>query len=334
MSTVAAPSTTSGELRRALYFEMLRIRRVEETIARRYAEQEMRCPVHLSIGQEAVAVGVAAALDRRDYAFSTHRAHAHYLAKGGDLVAFLAEIYGKDAGCCAGRGGSMHLIDQSVGFLGATPIVGSSLPVGVGTAFGTAMRGEDRVTAVFFGDGATEEGVFSESLTFAALKSLPVLFVCENNFYSVYSPLSVRQAPQRDAVAIAKAHGVHAVRGDGNDVEFVRDIVAEAAARARCGGGPTFMELSTYRWLEHCGPNYDNDLGYRTVSEFEKWHDGCPIARLERSMRARNEIDDETIRRIEKEITGEIEAAFETAKALPFPSQERLLVDEYAEPLS
>ena len=168
----------------------------------------------------------------------------------------------------------------------------------------------------------------------SALKSLPVLFVCENNFYSVYSPLSVRQAPQRDAVAIAKAHGVHAVRGDGNDVEFVRDIVAEAAARARCGGGPTFMELSTYRWLEHCGPNYDNDLGYRTVSEFEKWHDGCPIARLERSMRARNEIDDETIRRIEKEITGEIEAAFETAKALPFPSQERLLVDEYAEPLS
>ena len=334
MSTVAAPSTRPEELRRALYFEMLRIRRVEETIARRYAEQEMRCPVHLSIGQEGVAVGVAAALDRRDYAFSTHRAHAHYLAKGGDLVAFLAEIYGKDAGCCAGRGGSMHLIDQDVGFLGATPIVGSSLPVGVGTAFGTVMRGDDRVTAVFFGDGATEEGVFSESLTFAALKSLPVLFVCENNFYSVYSPLSVRQAPARDAVAIAKAHGVHAVRGDGNDVEFVRDIVAEAAARARSGGGPTFMELTTYRGLEHCGPNYDNDLGYRTVAEFEKWHDGCPIARLERGMRARGEIDDEGIRRIEKEVTEEIDAAFEVAKALPFPSQDRLLVDEYAEPLS
>ena len=334
MSSIAAPPTTSGELRRALYFEMLRVRRVEETIARRYSEQEMRCPVHLSIGQEGVAVGVAAALNPRDYAFSTHRAHAHYLAKGGNLVTFLAELYGKDAGCCAGRGGSMHLIDLEAGFLGATPIVGSSLPVGVGAAFGTAMRGEDRVTAVFFGDGATEEGVFSESLTFAALKKLPVLFVCENNMYSVYSPLAVRQAPTRDAVAIAKAHGAHAARGDGNDVELVRDLVAEAATRARCGGGPTFLELTTYRWLEHCGPNFDNDLGYRTPAEFEVWRERCPIARLERSMRERNEIDDEAISAIEREIATEIDAAFETAKMLPFPSRERLLVDEYADPLS
>ena len=153
----------------------------------------VRCPVHLSIGQE--AFGRRRSPQAR-FAMSTHRSHAHYLAKGGDLNAFLAEIHGKDAGCCAGRGGSMHLIDLEANFLGATPIVGSSLPVGVGAAFGSSMRGEDRVTVVYFGDGATEEGVFSESLDFAALKKLPVIFVCENNLYSVYSPLP-RQARGR-----------------------------------------------------------------------------------------------------------------------------------------
>jgi TPP-dependent pyruvate/acetoin dehydrogenase alpha subunit len=320
-------------MRRALYYEMLRIRRIEESIARRYAEQEMRCPVHLSVGQEGVPVGVAAALRPSDYAFSTHRAHAHYLAKGGNLFTFLAELYGKEAGCCAGRGGSMHLIDLDAGFLGATPIVGSSLPVGVGAAFGTAMQSQDRVTAVFFGDGATEEGVFSESLTFAALVKAPVLFVCENNLYSVYSPLSVRQAANRDAVAIAEAHGVRSVRGDGNDPEFVRDVVAEAAERARRGDGPTFFEFATYRWLEHCGPGYDNDIGYRTPEEFEDWKKRCPLAALERKMREAGEVDDAGILVIEMQIAREIDAAFARAKAAPFPEHDQLLADEYAVPV-
>ena len=320
-------------MRRKLFYEMLRIRRIEEAIARRYAEQEMRCPVHLSVGQESVPVGVSAALQPSDYAFSTHRAHAHYLAKGGNLYPFLCELYGKEDGCCAGRGGSMHLVDLDAGFLGATPIVGSSLPVGVGAAFGTSMRGENRVTAVYFGDGATEEGVFSESLTFAALANLPVLFVCENNMYSVYSPLSVRQAASRDAVAIAEAHGVRAVRGDGNDPEFVRDVVAEAAKRARRGEGPTFFEFATYRWLEHCGPGYDNDIGYRTPEEFEDWKKRCPIATLERKMRESGEIDDAAMVVIEMQIAREIDVAFTRAKAAPFPGRDALLADEYAVPL-
>jgi TPP-dependent pyruvate/acetoin dehydrogenase alpha subunit len=317
-------------MRLRLYEQMLRIRRVEEAIAQRYAEQEMRCPVHLSIGQEAVPVGVAAALEARDYAFGTHRAHAHYLAKGGSLFALLSELYGRETGCCAGRGGSMHLVDLDAGFLGATPIVGSSLPVGVGAAFGCAMRGEDRVTVVYFGDGATEEGVFSESLTFAALASAPVIFVCENNLYSVYSPLCVRQAAARDAVAIARAHGVQAERGDGNDVEFVRDAVAGAVARARAGEGPTFFEFATYRWLEHCGPGYDNDLGYRTPEEFEAWRARCPLAKLEGRLRASGEIDDAALAAIEARIAAEIADAFARAKAAPSPGRDRLLVDEYA----
>src|SRR5581483_333859 len=191
-----------------LYHQMLRIRAVEEAIAALYSEQQMRCPVHLSIGQEAVAAGSCAAVEQTDYAMSGHRSHAHYLAKGGSLRAMMAEIYGKAAGCCGGKGGSMHLVDLAAGFLGAVPIVGSTIPIAVGTAFASKARGESRVTLSFFGEGATEEGVFHESINFASLKKLPVVFVCENNFYSVYSPLSVRQPAQREVFQQAIGHGV------------------------------------------------------------------------------------------------------------------------------
>ena len=186
-----------ADIARQLYYQMLRIRMVEEAIADLYAQQDMRCPIHLCIGQEAVAVGVCAALAADDYVLSGHRSHGHYLAKGGNLPAMLAEFYGKVTGCCQGKGGSMHLVDLAAGFLGAVPIVGSTMPIAVGTALASVMRGESRVTAVFFGEGATEEGVFHESLNFAALQKLPVVFVCENNLYSVYSPLAVRQPAGR-----------------------------------------------------------------------------------------------------------------------------------------
>ena len=161
---------------------MTRIRMVEEEIAKRYPEQQMRCPVHLSIGQEAAAVGVCSALQSTDWAFSGHRNHAHYLAKGGNLKAMLAEIYGKATGCCGGKGGSMHLTDQNAGFIGATPIVGSTVPIAVGAALTAQREGNGRVVVVFLGDGAMEAGVVHESLNFAALKKLPILFACENNF--------------------------------------------------------------------------------------------------------------------------------------------------------
>lgn len=318
-------------LRRRLLFSMLRIRLVEEAVAERYAEQEMRCPVHLSIGQEAVAVGVCAALQAGDYLMSTHRAHAHYLAKGGSLKAMLAELYGRATGCSSGKGGSMHLVDLSVNMLGSTPIVGSSLPVAVGAAFGSWLKGERRVTAVFFGEGSTEEGVFFECLNFAALKKLPVLFVCENNLYSVYSPMSVRQSPERDRIGLAKAHGIAAERGDGNLVEDVYRMASRAVERARAGEGPVFLELDTYRWREHCGPNYDNHIGYRTEAEFLEWRKRCPIEQHTALLIREGLITLDDLATMTAAIQQEIRDAFDFAKASSWPPEEQMLKDLYAE---
>ena len=254
--------------------QLMRIRMIEEAIAARYHEQKMRCPVHLSIGQEAIAVGVCSQLAPADYALSGHRAHAHYLAKGGDLKRMLAEIYGKESGCCKGRGGSMHLSDHACGFLGSTPIVGGSIPVGVGVAFGAQMQRVERVTTIFFGEGATEEGVFAESLNFAALHRLPLLFVCENNLYSVYSPLSVRQSPARSIVNIARAHGLFALKGDGNVLDEVISLTKQALEQIRQGNGPCLLELTTYRSREHCGPNPDP---YQPEEEVAFWKKHDPL---------------------------------------------------------
>ena len=323
--------TPGPEARTCLLRAMMRIRLIEEAIADRYAEQQMRCPVHLSIGQEGVAVGVCATLRAGDYTMSTHRAHAHYLAKGGSLKAMLGELYGKETGCCGGRGGSMHLVDRSVGFLGATPIVGSSLPVAVGTAFGSQLQGEDRVTVAFFGEGTTEEGVFAESVNFAALKRLPVVFVCENNLYSVYSPPEVRFHPARDRVALAKAHGIAAGKGDGNDVEQVLAMTGEAVAAVRAGSGPAFLEFDTYRWREHCGPNYDNDIGYRTEEEFLAWQAQCPVSGYRSLLLEQGVVDGAALDGIEAEIGREIEAALADARQASFPSVESMAADLYAE---
>ncbi len=319
-----------AETLKQLYYQMLRIRMVEEKIAELYPEQEMRCPTHLCIGQEAVAAGVCANLSRHDYVLSNHRSHGHYLAKGADLRAMMAEIYGKATGCSQGKGGSMHLVDLSVGFLGATPIVGSTIPIAVGTAFGSVMRGEQRVTAIFFGDGATEEGVFHESLNFAVLKRLPVVFVCENNLYSVYSPLSVRQPEGREIFGLAKGHGMESYQSDGNDVVEVYQLAERAVRKARQGGGPTFLEFKTYRWREHCGPYYDNDLGYRTEGEFQEWRRRCPIETLEERLLRDGVLCNQGIDDMVSELEAEIEHAVVFAKESPFPEEQLLLEHIYA----
>jgi len=313
-----------------LYREMLRIRRIEERIAELYAEQEMRCPVHLSIGQEACAVGVCAALERRDWVLSGHRSHAHYLAKGGDLKRMLAEIYGKATGCSGGKGGSMHLTDLDAGFLGATPIVGSTIPIAVGAALSARMRGEDRVVAIFFGDGATETGVFHESLNFAILKRLPVVFVCENNLYSVYSPMEVRQPAGRTIAQLAAGHGLRAERADGNDVMSVWQLAQDAVAQARAGRGPVLLELLTYRWREHCGPNYDNDLGYRTLEEFETWRDRDPLAVCAERLLPDGHLKEPGREELERQLRAEIDEAVAFAKSSPFPAAETLMTQVYA----
>jgi pyruvate dehydrogenase E1 component alpha subunit len=313
-----------------LYSEMRRIRLVEEAIVQLYPDQEMRCPVHLCIGQEAVAVGVCATLEGSDYVFSGHRSHGHYLAKGGSLRAMLAELYGRETGCVRGRGGSMHLFDRPAGFLAATPIVGSVIPIAVGTAFGSRLRGEPHVTVVFFGDAATEEGVFHEAVDFAVLRKLPVVFVCENNLYSVYSPLSVRQPGGRRLTDLAAGHGIASRHGDGNDVLEVVELTRQAVARARAGGGPTFLEFETYRWREHCGPNYDNDLGYRTEAEFREWQERDPIPALERQLREQGMLTDQDISRIEDDIETEIVEAVAFARGSAFPEAGCLTEEVYA----
>ncbi|MES2963870.1 MAG: thiamine pyrophosphate-dependent dehydrogenase E1 component subunit alpha, partial [Bdellovibrionota bacterium] len=231
-------SKISPDIRLALAHEMRRLRAYDEAIAARYSEQKMRCPTHLSIGQEGAASALSQILRREDTAVSTHRAHAHYLGKGGDGKRLIAEIYGKVTGCAAGKGGSVHLVDTSVGFKGSTAIVGNMIPVGVGIGLALKLDGGDNVSVVYLGDAAVEEGAFYEAVNFAALKKLPVLFVCENNMYSVYSPLSARQPEGRRIFKMVEAMGVRSVEVDGNDVEATYLLMRDEVARIRETGAP------------------------------------------------------------------------------------------------
>lgn len=292
---------------------MLRIRLTEESIAERYSEQKMRCPTHLSIGQEAVSVGVCTNLSQRDLVLSSHRAHAHYLAKGGSLKRMIAEIYGKKTGCSKGMGGSMHLIDKSVGFMGSSAIVANTIPVAVGLGLSLKLKESNNLSCVFFGDGAVEEGVFYESVNFAILHGLPVLFVCENNLYSVYSGLEVRQPKGRKIYEMVKGLGIESDYGDGNNVSEVSEKVAIAKEKIFEGEGPQFLEFETYRWREHCGPNYDNDIGYRDEKEFLEWKKRDPIENILKRINKNKSLA------IREKINKEINEAFNFAERSPFP---------------
>lgn len=305
-----------------LHKEILYVRLVEDAIAERYKENEMRCPVHLSIGQEATAVGVCQALNVSDKIFSTHRCHAHYLAKGGDLKRMLAEIYGKETGCCGGRGGSMHLTDDEKGMVVSVPIVGSNIPLAVGSALSSKIDNSDIVSVAFTGDGSLEEGVFHESANFAQINKLPVLFVCENNLYSVYTPLNARQ-PERPISDLGKAHNLFTLTADGNDVKAVLTTTLEAVAYARSGKGPVFLVFDTYRWREHCGPNYDNHLGYREEDEFIEWKKRDPLELIRSEVLEKKLLNQQQIEVLENDFKNIINEAFEFAKssALPNPSE-------------
>jgi pyruvate dehydrogenase E1 component alpha subunit len=320
----------NAETSRRLLFDMLRIRSVEETIAARYGEQKMRCPTHLSVGQEAVAAAAGAVLRPTDLAVSGHRAHAHYLAKGGSLKAMIAEIYGKVTGCSRGKGGSMHLIDESAGFMGSTAIVGGTVPVGVGLAYPMKLKQTGQIACVFVGDAVPETGVFFESVNFAVLKQLPVLFLCENNGYSVYSPLTVRQPPGRKLYELLAGFGLPTHHGDGNDARGVYAALSEGVDAIRRGEGPRFYEFETYRWREHCGPMYDNDLGYRSVAEYEAWKLRDPVLSLQRALIGAGVVSETDVAAVQAEIDAEIDAAFAFAEASPFPEASDAFTDVYA----
>lgn len=326
MSDLSEPEVVAAQ---RLLRDMLYIRLVEETIASRYAEQEMRCPVHLSVGQEGIAVGVCLALRESDRIFSTHRCHAHYLAKGGDLKRMLAEIYGKAAGCIGGRGGSMHLTDPDKGIITSVPIVASSIPLAVGSALADRIDRADRVSIAFIGDASVEEGVFHESANFASLNKLPAIFVCENNLYSVYTPLHQRQ-PKRPITDVAKAHAMHAMSADGNDVEAVLRAAKEAAHHARSGQGPVFLLLDTYRWREHCGPNFDNQLGYRTEAEYFEWKTRDPLERLKTKLMRSGSVTEQAYAGMQAELQRSIDVAFEFARSAPLPEPSEAAAFVYA----
>jgi len=306
-----------------LYRSLYRIRRVEEEIAKVYSSDKIKSPIHLSIGQEAVSVAVCEALQPRDVAFGTYRSHALYLAKGGDLNRMIAELYGKANGCAKGKGGSMHLIDTDAGLLGTSAVVGTTIANAVGYAYALSCRRENRVVASFFGDGATEEGVFHESLNFAALKCLPVVFICENNGYAIHTCQSRRQA-RANIAERAAAYGMRAETIAGNDLLAIYDRVAAAVGDLRAGRpGPYFFECHTYRWKEHVGPGDDYKLGYRAADELRPWVENDQVPRLAAL------VDEARRRHIEFEVEAEIIAAFAFAEAGPWPAEEELYTDVF-----
>ena len=308
---------------------MLRIRRAEEAIGERYAEQEMRCPCHLAIGQEAVAAGACAALRPRDVLFGTYRGHGLYLARGGSLPALIAELYGKAGGCTRGRGGSMQLVAPEVGLVCTSAIVGGTLPMAVGAALSASVRRTGQVALAVFGDGATEEGVFHESLNFAALKRLPVVFICENNLYACYTHQRERQ-PADNIFQRAAAYAMPGRRIDGNDVQAVYRAAADAIGRARRGGGPSLIECRTYRWREHVGPADDTPLGYRPASEVRAWQARCPVAREERRLLRSGGLTPRRRDSMARKIAEELDAAFAAARRSPFPAPSDTLNHVYA----
>ncbi len=317
------PDVRDKNFLKKLYYEMLRIRKVEEKLAEWYKSGLIKAPVHLSIGQEAVAVGIMAVLEPQDKIVSNHRCHGHYLAKGGDLKKMMAEILGKATGCCRGKGGTMHLFDDNVGHVISAPLVGASIAIAVGLALSFKMKGENKIAVAFFGDGAVEEGIFWESLNFASVHRLPVLFVCENNFYAMYSPI-LRRQPQKEIYRRIEPHGVDAYYIE--DANNLLDVMATAGAAVNKvrNNQPCFIEACTYRLREHWGPNEDWHLGYRTREEGERWLAKCPFKQLS-SVLSKMDIPESEIAELSTLVDGEIDRAVEFALNSAPPSADELL---------
>jgi TPP-dependent pyruvate/acetoin dehydrogenase alpha subunit len=309
----------------ALYRSLYRIRRVEEEIARVYPSDMIKSPIHLSIGQEAVAVGVCLTLQPDDVIFGTYRGHAQYLAKGGDLKKMVAELYGKVTGCSKGKGGSMHLADVQHGVMGTSAVVGTTIPNAVGYAYALKYLRKGNIVVSFFGDGAVDEGVFYESLNFASLKQLPILFVCENNRYAIHSAQLARQ-PLDNITDRARVFGIAAKRIENNDViEIYESAKAAVQAIRDQQTGPVFLECMTYRWREHVGPNSDYQLGYRKREEAEPWIKGDQLGRLASALSV------EQRQQIAMKVEEEIRQAFEHGANSPFPEMSELYTDVFKE---
>ncbi len=324
MSGLIIPS----EILLKLYIIMKRIRAVELRIESEYHKDEMKTPIHLCNGQEAIAAGMCLNLEDRDYVFSNHRGHGHYIAKNGNLNKMVAELYNREAGCSRGRGGSMHLIDTKVGIMGSSAIVGGGIPLATGAALATKIKRDKKVSVVFFGDGAVEEGAFYESINFAVLKKLPIIYVCENNLYAVCSKLKNRQVT-KDIYKRAQGLGIPSKKIDGNDAIMVYTAVNKIIKKVREGRGPYFLECSTYRFKDHHDIKTGVELGYRTQEELDEWVKRCPIKRLEEYLLYQGILHMDLMYSLEQQINIEIENAFEYAKTSALPKKEDVYMYVY-----
>ena len=310
-------------------FEMCSlIRHVESEISRRYNKGKMRCPVHLSIGQEGVPAALSLLLNAKDYAVSTHRAHAHYISKGGSVKKMIAEIYGKSTGCSGGRGGSMHLVDKDKGFMGSSSIVGNSIPLGVGLGLSLKLKKSKNLSIVFLGDAAVETGAFFESINFSILKKLPVVFICENNLYSVYTSLKDRQPKNRKIYKMVSGLGIKSYFFDGAKPFSFFKKLEKILQITRKKSEPCFIEFSTYRHLEHCGPFNDDDLRYRPKKELEEWLKKDPYLNL-KSILEKNIKLKKRIEGIEKKNVRFVNSSFLFAEKSSFPTKKSLKKNVY-----
>lgn len=311
---------------KGLYETMLRIRFCEESMVLPIMQGAIRCPVHLYTGQEAIAAGVSAALGKGDYVFSGHRSHGHFIARGGKMNELVAEVYGRSAGCSKGRGGSMHVCDGSIGMLGTVPIVAGTVSLALGSALASKIRKDGKLTVVFFGDGAAGEGVLYESLNFAALKKLPIVFICENNFYSTHLPVSECR-PRRHIYEIAKPFGIRTSKVDGNKVLAVYESAKKAADSARKNKGPAFIEFTTYRMHGHVGPD-DNIQGHhtdiRSEAEIERWRGKDPVRDLEKFLSGKKVMSEKDMEEIKRSVRGEIKKAHSFARMSRLPAKDEL----------
>lgn len=316
------------DLIKKLYRSMLLIRLVEQHLVDVYATDAVKSPVHLSIGQESIAAGICEPLSKEDFVANTYRCHATYIAKGGNLKQMIAELYGKADGCARGKAGSMHLIDMPNGVMGASAVVGTTIPVAAGYALALKREaektGKQRVVVAVFGDGATEEGCFYETLNFASLHKLPILFVCENNRLAIHTPLEKRWATPKLCERV-ETFDIPAKKIEDGDIFRIYDETQKALSTIRAGQGPMFMECHTYRWLEHVGPTDDHHEEYRDKAILEKWKANDQIARLAKMLSESDRL------LIEKEVNENIAEAVEFAKNSPFPANEELYDYVYAD---
>jgi pyruvate dehydrogenase E1 component alpha subunit len=306
------------------------IRESELLLAKKAEEKYFKTPIHLGIGQEAVATGVSENLRKSDFIFGNHRSHAHYLAAGGSLYRLFAEILGKPDGCSGGKGGSMHITSPDVGFIGSMPIVAGTIPIALGAALTCKLQGKGNISISYFGDGATEEGVFHETLNLASIMSLPILFVCENNLLSSHLHISERQ-PSSDIIRFAVANNINASVVDGNDLLEVAQKTSEIVTKIRSTNQPAFIEANTYRLYGHVGYEIDYEVGLNREEDLKAWNNRDPIEKYKEWLIGKQKIKAKVISEIHETVTTFVEEKWNEAVQAPESNQNQLLKNVYFE---